>query len=90
MDYGKETAERKEPNPGVGNTALTDLCAPLAQQCSGSYNSGRERTVTELLNHVRPYLLLVFLGRTRWIEFAKQDSFFSRAEANASQVPAEW
>ncbi|KAF9571790.1 hypothetical protein EC968_010661 [Mortierella alpina] len=29
-------------------------------------------------------------GRTRWIEFGKQDSFFSRAEANASQVPAEW
>ncbi|GJJ77962.1 NADH dehydrogenase (ubiquinone) 1 alpha subcomplex subunit 12 [Entomortierella parvispora] len=29
-------------------------------------------------------------GRTRWIQFAKEDSFFSRAEANASQVPAEW
>ncbi|KAF9111970.1 hypothetical protein BGX27_004191 [Mortierella sp. AM989] len=29
-------------------------------------------------------------GRTRWVEFAKEDSFFSRAEMNATQVPAEW
>ncbi|KAF9364442.1 hypothetical protein BGX34_001542 [Mortierella sp. NVP85] len=29
-------------------------------------------------------------GRTRWVQFAKEDTYFSRAEMNASQVPAEW
>ncbi|KAF9584115.1 hypothetical protein BGW38_007535 [Lunasporangiospora selenospora] len=29
-------------------------------------------------------------GRNRWVQFAKEDSFFSRAEFNASQIPAEW
>ncbi|KAF9975264.1 hypothetical protein BGZ73_001155 [Actinomortierella ambigua] len=29
-------------------------------------------------------------GRNRWVEFAKEDSFFTRTEYNASQVPSEW
>lgn len=36
------------------------------------------------------YYRVYQIGRTRWVQFAKEDSFFSRAEANASQVPAEW